>query len=71
MEGADKDAKFRRAEALWGKQAKQQSELEKAQERQRLEDVAKTARLRELRLAKEKEESAVASTRRKPTRSSH
>ena len=71
MGESDRDAKFRRADALWGSnRTKQQNEFEKAREKQRQEDAAKTARLRELRLAKEKEEAAIAAKRRKPTHSS-
>ncbi|GEM_PF-6494538 len=67
MAESDRDAMVRRAEALWGKQQKPQNEFEKAREKERQEEAAKTARLRELRLAREKEQAAAAAPRRKPT----
>lgn len=71
MAESDWDAMARRAEALWSKQTKQQNAFEKAREKERQEDAAKTARLRELRLAKEKQEAATTATCRKPKHSSH
>ena len=71
MAESDWDAMARRVEALWSKQMKQQNAFEKAREKERQEDAAKTVRLRELRLAKEKQEAAITATSRKPKHSSH
>jgi len=57
MGTAEHDARARsRAEALFNKEPVKDSESHKAGEKERQEDAAKTARLRELRLAKEREE---------------
>jgi hypothetical protein len=70
MGNAGRDAMARsRAEAMWGKEKKKDDEFQKARQKEWEKDAAKTARLRELRLAIEQEEAArkASTPRRKPT----
>jgi hypothetical protein len=65
MGNAEHDAMARsRAEALFNKQRAKHGEFHRAGEKEWREDAAKAARLRELRLAKEREEAE----RRRPRR---
>jgi len=68
--GMERNAMARsRAQALWTKEEKKEDEFRKARKKEWDKDAEKTARLRELRLAKEKEEvdSKAVAPRRKPT----
>ena len=56
-----------RAQALFGAE-KKVDEFQEAREKERQEDAAKTARLRQLRLAKEEADRKAAAARRKPPR---
>jgi hypothetical protein len=69
MGNAEHDAMTRsRAEALFNKQRPKPGEFHRAGEKEWREDAAKAARLRELRLAKEKEEAEGRRPRRAASR---